>query len=102
MQFQKVQTRQHCIKKNQNRKEKSMCFLHTSLVLHFTGKIFRIQIPCYMYKWDGVMSFLFRHLARLGRNCLESIVLHKTINIERDDVSSVLQFYAFSLEFLSK
>lgn len=55
-----------------------------------------------MYKWDGVMSFLFRHLARLGRNCLESIVLHKTINIERDDVSSVLQFYAFSLEFLSK
>jgi hypothetical protein len=57
MQFQKVQTWQRCIKKKKEKeKEKSMCVLHASLMLHFTGKFFRIQTLRCMHngECDGI------------------------------------------------
>ena len=77
MQFQKVQTRQHCIKKKKKakRKRKSLCFLHTSPVLHFTDDKFpSIQTLRCIYD-RSVTAFLVRYLARHVMNYAKKAVI---------------------------
>ena len=80
MQFQKVQTRQHCIKKKKKRKKekkkkKSLCFLHTSPVLHFTDDKFpSIRTLCCIHD-SSVAMFLVRYLVRYIMNYLKKAVI---------------------------